>query len=202
VPAVVSQPGALVEVLDRPLAFSREIRRCFHAPRLGNLPVLRTKWSIAGPTSAGPCSPEGIEPPDHSPDSLMATPDEVETPLRAGLPGRWRTALDESQAVTRCEVAGRCDSLTLCYRSAAPDAMSARLAGAAMWASLVALAVVLVRRGTLWQAFARWPHVFAIALGLAWWLWLWPSIVGLAIVAVVLVSQFVPWLRTPRRDSP
>jgi hypothetical protein len=72
--------------------------------------------------------------------------------------------------------------------------------GAAVWASLFGFAVVLVRRGTFWQAFARWPHAFGTALGLAWWLWLWPSVLGLVIVAVVLFSQFAPWLRNPRRE--
>ncbi len=71
-----------------------------------------------------------------------------------------------------------------------PDPWPGRLLTGAVWAALAACAVPLVRRGTLRYCFARWPYVFGVALGLAWWLWLRPSILGLAIVLAVLFRLF------------
>jgi hypothetical protein len=194
-PAIVSPPASVLEVLDRRFSLSGEVRRRFHAPRLGDLAVLRTQWSVAGPSWAGPSSPEDAERPDSGPEPLVRVSEQGDTWLRGELPVRWQTALDGSQAVVRCEMAGRCHALVLRYRPAAADALSGRVLGAAVWASLLGFAVVLVRRGALWRCFARWPHALGVALGLAWWLWLWPSVLGLVIVAVVLFSHFAPWLR-------
>jgi hypothetical protein len=49
-------------------------------------------------------------------------------------------------------------------------------------AVLTGLAVVGLVRGTLTETLRRWPHATGLVLGLAWWLWLSPSVVGLGIV--------------------
>lgn len=38
------------------------------------------------------------------------------------------------------------------------------------------------------QFIRRWPQLSLVCLGLAWWLWMWPSTMGLALVAVALLS--------------
>ena len=62
--------------------------------------------------------------------------------------------------------------------------------------SVVGLAALLIRRGLLWNWFARWPYLFGVGIGLAWWLWLSPSAVGLLIV--LAVSAAVPSLAKVR----
>ena len=43
----------------------------------------------------------------------------------------------------------------------------------------------------------RWPHVAGALIGLGWWLWLWPSAVGLLVVGVCLVTSLrLGWRRT------
>jgi hypothetical protein len=61
-------------------------------------------------------------------------------------------------------------------------------------AACVALAG-LVLAVLLWARVARdawrqWPHVWGVVAGVAWWLWLTPSALGWAIVAVSLVSSW------------
>ena len=60
---------------------------------------------------------------------------------------------------------------------------------------------LLIRRGLLGNWFARWPYVFGVGLGLAWWLWLSPSAVGLLIVLAVLLRRFLPWEGSPGRPQ-
>ena len=43
----------------------------------------------------------------------------------------------------------------------------------------------------------RWPHAAGALIGLGWWLWLWPSAVGLLVVGVSLVAALrLGWRRT------
>jgi hypothetical protein len=57
-----------------------------------------------------------------------------------------------------------------------------RLTAAAVLALLAGLAVAGAIPGKLTATLRRWPHVTGVALGLAWWLWLSPSFLGLGIV--------------------
>ncbi len=43
----------------------------------------------------------------------------------------------------------------------------------------------------------RWPHTYGVVLGLCWWLWLWPSILGLLLVAVSLSAAVRSGWRRP-----
>jgi hypothetical protein len=47
----------------------------------------------------------------------------------------------------------------------------------------------------------RWPHLFGAVLGLCWWLWLWPSIIGLLLVAVSLSAAVRSGWRRPRSSG-
>ncbi|MHB8901019.1 MAG: hypothetical protein ACYC6Y_19905, partial [Thermoguttaceae bacterium] len=47
----------------------------------------------------------------------------------------------------------------------------------------------------------RWPHLFGALLGLGWWLWLWPSAVGLLVVAVSVWTSLRSGWRRPRSSS-
>ena len=57
-----------------------------------------------------------------------------------------------------------------------------------MLAAFVLLLGLAFHRGLLGELFRRWPHLICVAVGLAWWLWLWPSIFGLLIVAAGMAS--------------
>ncbi len=62
-----------------------------------------------------------------------------------------------------------------------------RWLAAAGWGLLVAGAWALGRtRRAQWLT--KWPHAAGVVVGLAWWLWLSPSVLGWLIVAVSLAA--------------
>lgn len=126
--------------------FSRETRRCFRAPTLGDLPVERTIWTIAGPSSAGRGTAEEAESLD--PASPIAVPDAGEALPPAEWSARWQTMLDRSCKITRYSVAGPSDSLTLRYTVTKPFKLPVKLGMTLVLASLSVAAVILARRRT------------------------------------------------------
>ena len=97
-----------------------------------------------------------------------------------------------------CFADGPSDTITLSYRLFRSKSWLPRMAGVAAFLASLAIAALLLHRGFLWNWFVRVPYVFGVACGLAWWLWLSPSGLGLLIVLAVLAAQFVPWRRNPR----
>ena len=185
--------AALAEPAAGSILGPRTACRRFHAPQLLGLAVDRTLWTIAGPRSFGVGAAEDAMPvePDTPAAGAAAT---------AGIPSLWQGAIDEGHAVTRCSTAGLPDAITLRYDRIDANDWPGRLATGAAVALLVALAGYLLRRGTLWECFARWPYTFGVALGLAWWLWLTPGAIGLGLVLFSLLRQFAPG-RTHRSGS-
>ena len=56
----------------------------------------------------------------------------------------------------------------------------------------------LKRMGSLGEWWARWPYVTGVCVGLGWWLWLSPSLLGLVIMAVSSIAALVPsWAPLP-----
>ena len=47
----------------------------------------------------------------------------------------------------------------------------------------------------------RWPHFFGVVLGLAWWLWLSPSVLGLGLAAVCVLAAVRSGWRRPRSSG-
>ena len=50
----------------------------------------------------------------------------------------------------------------------------------------------LKQLGSLGEWWARWPYVTGVGLGLCWWLWLWPSLLGLVIIMISALAAIVP----------
>ena len=61
------------------------------------------------------------------------------------------------------------------------------------------LLVLLVAWAT--GQFHRWPHLFGVACGLVWWLWFWPSVVGLVFVGAFLITSVRSGWRRPRSSG-
>jgi len=165
-----------------PTGFST--RRRFHAPKLGDLPVERTVWTIA--------SPRGLQP-------TLADDAQTQAPLASAgkvkasdIAAQWQRFVEEGQAtVVSYSTPGTFHAIIQDYRPTEAQTWFPRLAGIAGFLVAVGLAVLLIRQGRLWNWFARWPYIFGVGIGLAWWLWLSPSAVGLLIVLAVLVRQFI-----------
>jgi hypothetical protein len=163
-------------------------RRCsFRAPKLGDLPVERTVWTIASPRTLQGSIADG----GPSPTLPAAAADAAASDIAA----QWQRFVAAGQSTVICAGNGMADAIALDYRPVGAQSWLSRLAGLAAFLVAVALAALVIRRDLLGNWFIRWPHVCGVCLGLAWWLWLSPSAVGLLIVLAVLSWRFIPWPR-------
>jgi hypothetical protein len=111
-----------------------------------------------------------------------------------------RCALDRRCSIARCATQGGPGSMTLSYRRIEAGWFCGRLPGALALGMLICLTVLGVRRGLLPGLLDRLPHRVVVIAGLAWWLLLWPSVLGVVIVLLSLTG----WLRSrwrPRRED-
>ena len=103
----------------------------------------------------------------------------------------WRLSLGARQAVTRCSLPGAAASITLAYFPAEATRGPLRPGPAIVLIVLILLILLGLRQEILAGWFKHWPHATGVAVGLAWWLWLSPSILGWGIVAVSLGLSFL-----------
>ena len=110
----------------------------------------------------------------------------------------WTWWSQRPQAATRCAFSAGVDSITLSYRRAEPGRLEPRLGSAAGLSLLVLAMLWVLKRGTLAEWFRRWPCAVGVVVGLAWWLWLAPSILGWGIVLMSLAAGLLPrWRHAP-----
>jgi len=99
--------------------------------------------------------------------------------------------------ITRSQVRGPAAAMTIEYEPARRSAWAERLFAAIVLSMVVLAGAWSLERGQLFECFCRWPALFGVALGLAWWLWLWPSLLGWIIVLVSLGgAMFSAWRRS------
>ena len=105
---------------------------------------------------------------------------------------------------TACFVAeGGADQLTLQLNPSAGTRARTRLVAWLLLLGLAATGNWLRRSPTAVDFFCRWPEVLGILLGVVYWAWLWPSWVGLLIVAVSLwLSLRFDWPGASFRAEP
>jgi hypothetical protein len=99
----------------------------------------------------------------------------------------WQFAFDGPQPPFRLMLPGRSEEVELHRQLLTASHWPLRL-GAAVGLALLSGLLFLLFRSPWWQALDRWRYVAGAACGLAWWLWLSPSVLGLLIVALSLVA--------------
>lgn len=124
---------------------------------------------------------------------------QTDNPWLDGNDATWLGAWQTRPAPLRCITDGNATSLAVSVARRQRDDSQHWLA-AAVLVALAIFAVAALRTGLADAAYSRWPQLAGVALGLAWWLLLWPSVLGLVIVAASLIASVRPgWKR--RRTS-
>jgi hypothetical protein len=162
-------------------------RYSFRAPKLGDLPVDRIVWTIA--------SPRALQASITGDGQIEAPPASSGNAKIGDIATQWQRFVEDGQMAVSYATNGKLDAIALDYRPSQAQSWLPRLASVAGFLAVVGLVALLIRRGLLWNWLARRPYVFGVGIGLAWWLWLSPSALGLLIVLAVLLRQFLPWQR-------
>jgi hypothetical protein len=103
----------------------------------------------------------------------------------------WAETLFDPAVAARFETAGRLGSLELTFGEAEKSQIPDRIVAALIVLALVAVIIWEIRKDLWGRLTRRWPvanPAAGAALGLAWWFWLSPSALGLAIALVSAAS--------------
>jgi hypothetical protein len=98
----------------------------------------------------------------------------------------WGQGFRQAATRTRYTLSGSASSLQPTYAPEPESDLSQRLALAFILGIGAGGVIVALRRGMPGDLLVRWPGAFGVAAGLFWWLWLWPSVLGLVIVLLCL----------------
>jgi hypothetical protein len=114
-------------------------------------------------------------------------------------PSEVGQALSEDAAgvVTVFNGTGTSGTLSIAAWSTAGDQFSSRWPVALLVVSIMTALFWILGRPEFADVVASRPQRLAIAVGIAWWFWLEPSIIGLAIVAISLAAPV--WRRRRRQ---
>jgi hypothetical protein len=192
-PILVRAPRSRVEVLFEANprtpneTLTSKSQMTFPAPRIGDLPVERTTWTIAALRGFEPIPAED----EDSAASDLASSDDA-----GDLAGEWRQLAATSGRSVSYTLDGSPDSITVGFRQTDTSSWTWRLAAAFIVTAV--LLVAFLRSGLLVDWVRRWPNTAGVILGIAWWLWASPSALGLAIVAAILARQVFIRLRHSR----
>jgi hypothetical protein len=113
-------------------------------------------------------------------------------PPAEGVMQLWQASDPANQAAAGFYVHGFSPALGLVLPHSGPSSWSLRLATALAGATIVGLFFWIGARPGIRVLTIRWPYWVGVVVGLAWWLALNPSLLGLAIVAVSVLGSFWP----------
>lgn len=162
----------------------------FAAPSIDDWPIDRSQWTVYGSPELG--SGEARLAVDQGgSDSHLGDSPGIEANTSAAMPspvagaaaladmtlGRWRQP-------TRLNSPGPISRATIAFPRTAARDHAWRLAAALLVLAATAWSALGKRRYLAANGFARWPHAVSMAVGIAWWLWMTPSVLGLVIMAI------------------
>jgi hypothetical protein len=154
--------------------------------------------ALSGPIDSAVVSPNGQLPWER------LSSDVAERLRRAELPGVLSGARPPAdglaplwlRTVERAAPAGRwageegSTAITLRFGVVERSGHAHRWMVAAGWMGLMLFTLLGLRCGLFAPLSGRWPRLLGVLGGLAWWLWLWPSLVGWGVVLASLAGSF------------
>jgi hypothetical protein len=111
----------------------------------------------------------------------------AESPAYGDSTDVWQQWLGEQRHAARYAVDGKALSITVNYQSVEHIGPLGRIAASLCLAGVVFIFILGIRHGTWTTLLENRPYAIGIAAGLAWWCWLWPSILGLIAMIVCLI---------------
>ncbi len=109
----------------------------------------------------------------------------------------WNRVVGQDRQWSDFSVAGPGAILTIGQERSAADSLAGRILLALACSGLIAGLFWLGQRAEFHHAVSRWPWLPGVLAGLAWWLWLSPSIAGWAIMAANVFHAYRPnWSRS------
>ena len=97
----------------------------------------------------------------------------------------------ESANVALYAVEGPATSIIVEMKPAEHIGPAGRITASLCLAGVVCLFILGLRRGTWATILKDRPCTVGIAAGLAWWCWLWPSVLGMVVMLVCLVAWWI-----------
>ncbi len=195
-PLVVDKPRQRVEVVFASRdAAPRSSHNRLAAPEIDLWPVSHSRWTVYAPLGAGPGDIVSASPVDDAgleatADSEASAPPEAAVSVADATLGRWRQA-------THLDSPGAVSQVMFSHPLGPKWDRYLRFAAAP---SILAATAWLVRRGKgtlVADVLLCWPYAAGVVLGVAWWLWLSPSALGL----VIAITSAIAALRDLWRGS-
>jgi hypothetical protein len=104
------------------------------------------------------------------------------------------TQAESGEPATRCIFQGAVSRLEVNYDSPPRGDLPERAVVAWSIVGISLIVYLLLLRGAMGEWFVQKPHALGVLIGLAWWLWLAPSILGWVIVLVSILGALrFPW---------
>lgn len=110
----------------------------------------------------------------------------------------WRIALDRSAPTHHCAFSGARETIEFRHTTDVKGTGAERWAAAAVLLGITVLCLVTLPNPSLEHCLRRYPQLLGIPLGMVWWLWLTPSLLGLIILLLAGLGSIGPLLRMAR----
>lgn len=110
----------------------------------------------------------------------------------------WRTALSRPVTTRRCAFAETRETIEFRCSAERPTTNAERWAAVAILLGIAVVCLVLLPSPSLEYGLRRCPQLLGIPLGVVWWLWFAPSLLGLIILLLAGLSSVRPLLRAAK----
>jgi hypothetical protein len=109
-------------------------------------------------------------------------------PIGDGPMDLWTYAVDPSVKVVRCLLEGMASEIAVDAHPIEPGLLFRHLTAVFVVVILALVVAIVWKRGGIAWLLQHSPQAATAVVGFAWWLWLWPSFLGLIILLVGIFS--------------